>query len=66
MSNLQIIEKSVKQLSKEELQSFRNWFAKYDAEIWDRRIEQDVENGKLNDIAQAALKDFKNGNFKQL
>jgi hypothetical protein len=51
MSRLQEIEKAVSQLSPEELTDFRNWFAEFDAEVWDREFEQDVAAGRLDGLA---------------
>jgi hypothetical protein len=38
-----------------ELADFRRWFAAFDAEAWDRPIENDVAAGKLDDMAERAL-----------
>lgn len=42
-------------LSSEELASFRRWFAEYAADPWDRQIERDVKEGKLDALAERAL-----------
>ena len=57
MSRVEQIEGQVKSLSANELKAFRDWFARYDAEIWDRRIEADAKNGKLSSLAERALRD---------
>jgi hypothetical protein len=61
MSRVEEIEDQVNELSPEELRSFRNWFARFDAEIWDQRIEADAKNGKLLPVAERALEDHKSG-----
>lgn len=38
---------------------FRDWFASYDAVMWDQRFERDVEAGKLDELAERALLDHK-------
>jgi hypothetical protein len=38
----------VQSLSGEELKAFRDWFADFDAEVWDAEIEADSKNGKLS------------------
>jgi len=43
-------------LSTAELAAFRNWFREFDAEAWDRQIEEDAKSGKLVALANAALK----------
>ncbi|WP_242048306.1 MULTISPECIES: hypothetical protein [Nostocaceae] len=50
-----VIERAVSQFSPEELSAFRNWFAEFDAAIWDQKFEKDVQTGKLNNLAQKAL-----------
>ena len=52
MSRLENIEDQVKQLSSEELSAFREWFAEFDAAIWDRQFETDVKAGKLDNFAE--------------
>jgi hypothetical protein len=42
VSKVQELESTVKKLSREELAAFRAWFAEFDADIWDREIEEDV------------------------
>jgi hypothetical protein len=55
MSNLQEIEQAVSQLSSEDLAAFRDWFAEFDAEIWDRQFEKDVAAGRLDQLAKKAV-----------
>lgn len=66
MNTIQQLEEKISQLSPSELAEFREWFEKFDSEIWDNQFEADVKSGKLDKIAQNAIEDFKNGNFKQL
>jgi hypothetical protein len=61
MSRVEQIEGQVKELSPDELKTFRNWFAQFDAEIWDRQMEADARNGKLLSLADRALEDHKSG-----
>jgi hypothetical protein len=66
MSNLQEIERAVSQLSAEELADFRVWFAKFDAEVWDRQFEEDVAAGRLDNLAQRALQHLCEGRCTDL
>ena len=66
MSNLQEIERAVSQLSSDELLVFRNWFAEFDAERWDRQFEEDVATGKLNTLAEKALNHLREGRCTDL
>jgi hypothetical protein len=56
MSKIESIERQIRGLSPEELSAFREWFAAFDAEVWDRRLESDARAGKLDALAEAALK----------
>src|SRR5712692_5085159 len=47
MGKVKNIEHQVAALSPDELASFREWFAAFDAEAWDRQFEADVAAGKL-------------------
>jgi hypothetical protein len=61
MSNVETIERQVEALSAAELAAFRKWFHEFDAAAWDRQIEEDIQGGKLDRLADAALQAFKAG-----
>ncbi len=61
MRKLEAIEKKVSSLSAEELAKFRRWFAEFDAAAWDRQIELDVKAGKLDALADEALREHAAG-----
>jgi hypothetical protein len=61
MSTIQDIERAVQQLSTRDLATFRAWFADFDAQIWDREFEADVQAGKLDALADEALSDLRAG-----
>jgi len=61
MSQVEMLEQTVKQLSPGELAIFRSWFAEFDAAEWDRQIEMDSETGKLDRLAQSAIEEHKAG-----
>ena len=61
MSSVNEIEEAVLRLSVGELAAFRAWFAEFDAEAWDRRIEDDVASGRLDALADEALQDLRAG-----
>lgn len=60
------IEQAIAQLPKDQLAEFRSWYEKFDAEVWDRQIEEDITAGKLDALADAALADHKAGRTKKL
>ncbi len=66
MSQLENIESGVREPSPEELAEFRAWFAQFDAEVWDRQFEGDVRNGKLDKLAERALRDHDAGRSTNL
>ena len=57
MSQVEILEQTVKQLSPGELDAFHAWFIEFDAAEWDRRIERDSDTGKLDRLAQNAIEE---------
>ena len=61
MSGVGKIEGHVKSLSPEELRTFREWFAGFDAELWNAQIESDAKNGKLRSLAGRAVRDHSSG-----
>jgi hypothetical protein len=61
MSTVQEIERAVRELSPEALAQFRAWFTEFDADLWDRRLEGDVATGRLDALADEALRDLREG-----
>jgi hypothetical protein len=45
---------------------FRRWYSEFDAQIWDKQIEADAKSGKLDGIADEALKSLKSGKATEL
>lgn len=66
MSRLEQLERDVRSLSPEELRDFREWFADHDAELWDRQFESDAKSGRLDRLAEQALRDHANGRSSKL
>ena len=60
------IEGQVRKLDLKELATFRQWFARFDAEAWDREFEADVASGKLDSVAEQALEDHAAGRSTRL
>ena len=48
MSKVEEIERAIQQLSSDDLSEFRAWFATFDAEVWDREFDEDVQAGRLD------------------
>ncbi len=66
MSKIKEIEKEVQGLKPDELEAFRKWFWEFDAEAWDRQFEKDALAGKLDSLAEVALKSFKSGKCSEI
>ncbi|HEY3566642.1 MAG TPA: hypothetical protein VGP73_01820 [Thermoanaerobaculia bacterium] len=66
MSPVEAIERQIEKLSPEELASLREWFAKFDAAAWDRQFEADVQAGKLDSLAERALRAHASGQSTKL
>jgi len=65
-NRVKTLEKEVRELSRDELITFRDWFVKFDADEWDRQIESDIQAGKLDKLAAKALSEHKRGESRAL
>ena len=61
MSKIEIIEQQVQGLSADELKQFRAWFLEFDWAAWDRQLERDISAGRLDALAEKALRDHASG-----
>jgi hypothetical protein len=59
MTTVQEIEKAVRRLPERDLDSFRSWFEEFDARAWDKQFEHDIQSGRLDALADQAVKDLK-------
>jgi hypothetical protein len=66
MGMIENLEEQVRTLSAEDLARFREWFAQFDAEAWDRQLEADVKAGKLDRLAERALRAHAAGHSTEL
>jgi hypothetical protein len=66
MDRVEKIELQVRELSADELASFRAWFAEFDAAVWDEQLEDDARAGKLEGLAERALRDHAVGRSRKL
>jgi hypothetical protein len=65
-NKVEALEKEIKDLSRAELESFRNWFVKFDAAEWDRQVQNDIEAGRLDTLAAKALAAHERGESREL
>lgn len=61
MSKVELIEEQIKTLSAEEVATLREWFLEFDWTLWDQQLERDVAAGKLDAVADKALRDHAAG-----
>jgi hypothetical protein len=66
LSTVKEIESAVSKLSREELSVFRSWFTQFDAQSWDQQLEEDVKAGRLDQLAEEALSDLREGRTTNL
>ena len=66
MKDLLEIEDSVLQLSPTDFEKFSQWFWDYGYRKWDLKVEKDIEENKLSNIANTAINDFRAGKFNKL
>jgi len=66
MGKVENIEQEIQDLTPSELATFRRWFLEFDAQVWDRQIEEDVRKGKLDKLADEALAAHRAGKSKEL
>jgi hypothetical protein len=64
--SLRELEKAVVLLPPNDLSAFARWFEEYLADAWDRRIETDVQAGKLDEAARRADLEYEAGRTRPL
>ena len=66
MTTVQEIEKAILKLSASEFKQLRNWLLELDYQQWDKQLEEDIMNNKLDELAKEALADFEAGNYQEI
>jgi len=61
MSKVEKLEQQVQSLSPEELAEFRAWYEKFDWVVWDAQVTADAQAGKLDALADKALREHAGG-----
>ena len=64
--SLQELENTIAKLPPDELAKFREWFLDFDSAQFDKRIETDANDGRLDALANDALRDHTGGKSTQL
>ena len=66
MTAMERIKSEVARLSAKERAELARWFLEIEAEAWDREIEADAEAGKLDFLAEEALREYEAGKTREL
>ncbi len=66
MSRIEQIREEIRKFSAAELADFRSWFHEFDADAWDREIEDDIRAGRLDSLTQEALEEHKAGKTREM
>jgi hypothetical protein len=66
VGTIEEIEKAILQLPQSQLIQFRSWYEKFDSDAWDKQIENDIAEGKLDELANAAIADHMAGKSKKI
>lgn len=61
MTTVDEIERAIRGLNPQDLAALREWFAEFDAGVWDRQLEQDAEAGRLDWLVEEAERDLDEG-----
>jgi hypothetical protein len=66
VSELEELEKRMRNLPPEELAKIRAWFIEFDHILWDKEIEAGVKAGKLDRLINEARADYEAGKARKL
>lgn len=66
MSTLEEIEDAILRLPAADFIALRSWLRERDAEAWDRQLESDVNNGRLDALGDEAAEEFHAGRCREL
>jgi hypothetical protein len=64
--SVQELESEVTRLAKPDLAAFARWFEDFIAESWDKQIQTDIAQGKLDSFAKQADAHFGAGQYTPL
>lgn len=63
---LEQLEAAILKLPPDEFKKLIKWFLDLDYQRWDKHLEEDIADGKLEELAIDAIADFKAGNYRQI
>ena len=66
MTKVEQIQAEIEALSQEDFLRLREWFAEKDWLLWDKQLEVDIANGKLDFLLEEAMTAKSQGKLKDL
>ncbi len=66
MNAVEVNKKEIQHLPPSELSEFRREFTEFEADDWDMQIEKDAADGKLDFLAEEAIKEYFAGKVKEI
>ena len=66
MTKLEKIEQDIASLTPGEVAKLARWFAEFQADVWDKQIEDDAKSGRLDKLADEALASHHAGKTRPL
>ena len=66
MTKLEKIEQDIASLTPGEVAKLARWFAEFQADVWDKQIEDDAKSGRLDKLAEEALASHHAGKTRPL
>jgi len=66
MRSVEEIEAEIAKLNPADVRQVAKWLADYEAELWDKQIEDDVDEGKLDRYINEALEEYRHGKTRPL
>jgi hypothetical protein len=66
MTTVEDIKQAVSKLAPEQLARFRAWFEEFDARLFDEKIERDAKSGKLDRLAEEAVRAHRKGLAREI
>ena len=66
MTKLEKIEQDIASLTPGEVAKLAQWFAEFQADVWDKQIEDDAKAGRLDSLAEQALASHRAGKTRPL
>lgn len=66
MSNLEQIEAAILSLPSNDFEKLRLWFCDLGYERWDKQLERDIAEGRLEALAQEAIAEFQAGHCREI